>query len=499
MNKHLSIKKHLVTGFLSLAVAFGPLAGISYACTSVLVGKNATADGSVIISRNEDAQTAWTKRYIVHPKTVNKKGATFKSNANKFTYPLPAVSYKYSATPDWDQSEGQFEEAGINELGVAVSATESVNSNDKVQAVDPYVEDTGITEAAIPSVILPSAKTARDGVLLLGKIVETKGSGEGFGVSIADKNEAWYVECGSGHRWVAVRIPDDSYFVTGNQLRIGDVNLNDTKNYLGSKDVKTFAAEKGLYDPNKESFNFAKIYGSNDTAYDLKYNYPRVWWGEHLLTPSAVQEAGKTDYPLFMKPDKKITLSDVMSVLRSHYEGTQYDPYKVADATTVPRPVSVRTTMESHVIQLRSNMPTPIANVQWLALGVPETSIYVPFYEGITQTPTAYRNGTDKYDKNSAYWAFRSIDALTSVNFEDYSKISIPALRNFEKYEFTYQKHIDQSALNLYKQSPQKASEYLTKQANTLSSQALNVANDVQSQLITKLTKLKPSFHDSNL
>lgn len=173
-------------------IVLGSLTSISFTCTSVLVGKNATVDGSVIISRNEDYKTHCAKHVIVHPRTVYQTETMFQAGANKFTYPLPKICYKYNATPDANFSEGPMEEAGINEFQVGVSATQSAFTNDRAKAADPYDEEHGITEASIPSVILPAVKTAREGVELLAKIVEAKGAGEAFGVSIADPNEKWY-------------------------------------------------------------------------------------------------------------------------------------------------------------------------------------------------------------------------------------------------------------------------------------------------------------------
>ncbi|MFT5871407.1 MAG: dipeptidase [Clostridium sp.] len=489
MNK--LIKKAIFTGFISTVIVVSVFSEAAFACTSVLVGKNASADGSVIISRNEDAQTAWAKRFVIHPTTVNEPNAIFKSNANNFTYPLPATSLKYSATPDWDQSEGQYEENGINEKGVAVSATESIDGNDKATTIDPYNEDTGITEAAIPSVLLPKIETAREGILLLGDIIEKIGAGEGLGVSIADKNEAWYLECATGHHWVAVRIPDDSYFVVANQSRIENVTLKDTVNYLGSKDLITFAQKNGLYDPSKKSFNYSIAYGSTDDAINIQYNAPRVWWGQHMLTPSELQEYGKVTYPLFMKPDNKIELKDVMAILRSHYDGTKYDPYLAVSPTEAPRAINVNRTMESHVIQLRSDMPTPIANVQWLCFGVPETSVYIPFYQGINQTPSIYREGTDKYDSTSAYWTYRAIDALTSVSHEKVATEVTPVWQDFEENEFDLQSIVDATALEYYKESPEKCSDYLTSYSEWMSNLGVQKAHSIVSDLLTDLTNLQ--------
>lgn len=470
-----------------LGLSFSLLSSNVLACTTVVAGKKATADGSVLVARNEDMTSAWTKHFVVKPRTVNKKGEVFKAADNGFEYPLPEISYKYTSTPDWDPSEGYFEEAGINEFQVAVSATESANYNDKAKAADPLVED-GITEASITSVILPRIKTAKEGVVLVGKIIEEKGAGEVFGLTIADPNEAWYVEAGSGHRWAAVRVPDDSYLIAANQLRIGEVNLEDEANFMGSKDLITFASVNGLYDPAKDgSFNFAKAFGTSNDK-DNIYNYPRVWWGQKLLSPSLNLKQGTNDYPLFAKPDQLLKVKDVMNVLRSHYNGSEFDN-NLEKRTKELRPISVNTTMESHVLQLRSTLPNPIGGVHWLALGVPETSVYVPFYSGISETPALYKEGTDVYDTKSAYWAFRAVSALVNSNYLKYAGDVIKTWQDFENKAFEEQALIDEIAKGLYNKDKKQCEKYLTDYSMQKAMEAVSKARELEKDLITKQTE----------
>ena len=186
------------------------------ACTSILVGKKAMADNSTIIARNEDAKTAWPKHLTVHEHKEFEEEQVFVSNDNKFTMPLPKVRFRYSATPEWTDKFGLFEEDGINEYGVAMSATESAYSNPRVLGADPLVEN-GISEEAMVTVVLPYIKSAREGVARLGSIIEKYGTSETNGVLFSDEDEVWYFESGSGHHWVAQRIPDDCYAVVANQ------------------------------------------------------------------------------------------------------------------------------------------------------------------------------------------------------------------------------------------------------------------------------------------
>ncbi|MBP2058164.1 dipeptidase [Lactobacillus colini] len=200
-------------------------------CTSILIGKKASIDGSVIIGRNEDAKTAWPKHLAFNQHQI-KENNTFRSKDNKFTINLPTEIFAYSSTPEWTDKYGVFEEDGINEYHVAMSATESAYANDRVQALDPFDEEEGILEEAMVTVVLPYVKTAREGVERLGKIIEEHGAAEADGILFADRDEAWYLEIGSGHHYVARRIPDDSYAVVANQLSIQEVDFSDKENFI---------------------------------------------------------------------------------------------------------------------------------------------------------------------------------------------------------------------------------------------------------------------------
>ena len=491
------ISKLLFLASITSSILLGPLALNAFACTTVVVGKNATADGSTIAARNEDAKTAWDKRFVVHPHSTNKDGATYTSKGNGFTYKLPKTNYKYTATPEWTEKDGQFEEDGINEHGVALSATESATANDKALKADPLIKD-GIGEDSITSVVLPHVKTAKDGVKMLGKIVDEKGSSEVNGVIISDKDEVWYMEIGSGHHWVAQRVPDDSYAVIPNKLCIDKVDLKDDKNYLGSKDLVKFSEDKGLYDPKKDGdFSFKKAFGTENEK-DAKYNNPRIWDGQRILTPSKKQDITSKDFSLFMKPDKKIEVKDVAKVLRSHYNGTEYDPY--GEYKDKYRPINVAYTMESHILQCRPNMPSAVGAVHWLALGVPETSVYVPFYSGINNTPKAYREGTNIPDYTSAYWTYRRAGALTTPYYDEYvNKYTKPTLRAVEDKLTEHLKETDKYVLDLYKKNPKEAENYMTDYCTRMADYSQKKTEEVNKNLITETTKQTPVHHDSNL
>lgn len=492
----MSLRKLIKYSCFTLA-AYLAIVTNAFACTTVVVGKSATTDGSTIIARNEDAKTAWTKRFVVHPKKTTHKVETYRSKGNGFTYKLPKTSYKYTATPEWTKKDGEFEEAGINEHGVAMSATESANANDKALKADPLVKN-GIGEDSMVTVVLPYIKNARDGVERLGKIVEKKGSAEVNGVIFSDKNEVWYMEIGSGHHWVATRVPDSKYAVIPNKLCIDKVDLKDTKNYMGSKDLVKFAKEKDLYNPKKDKyFSFKKAFGTENEE-DAKYNNPRMWDGQRILTPSLKQNITSKNFKMFLKPDKKISVSDVSTVLKSHFNGTPYDPY--GNYKGKYRPINVAFTMESHILQCRPNLPSDIGCIHWLSLGVPETSVFVPFYSGINQTPKQYREGTDTPDTNSAYWTYRTTGALTTPYYNDYmKKYTKPQLDAIQEKLNNSLKASDKEALKLYKRSHKKAENYMTEHCKDISNYSLKQVRKLNGDLLKATTSQTPVHHDSNL
>ena len=364
-------------------------------CTSILIGKKASLNGSVIIGRNEDAKTAWPK-HLAFNKHETVENNHFKSKDNKFEIDLPTEKFAYSSTPEWTDKYGVFEEDGINEYHVAMSATESAYANNRVMAIDPFDTEKGILEEAMITVILPYIKSAREGVKRLGDIVEKHGAAEANGILFSDNKEAWYMEIGSGHQWVAQRIPDDSYAVVANQLSIQSVVFNGN-DFMYSKNLQNFVYDNKLW-PEDAVFNWRRIFGTHDDS-DLHYNTPRVWIGQKLLTPSVEQNPESFELPFIQKPDHPISIQDAQAVLSNHYQNTPYDltnPKNKNNATF--RPISVATTQESHLLELKDEDMT-----HWLAMGVSAQSVYVPFYPQGTKVPRMYKYGKETYSTNSAY------------------------------------------------------------------------------------------------
>ena len=452
-------------------------------CTSILIGKKASLTGSVVIGRNEDAKTAWPKHLAFNPHKAIPNNH-FKSKDNKFEMDLPEERFSYSSTPEWTDKYGVFEEDGINEYHVAMSATESAYANERVLAADPFDTEKGILEEAMVTVVLPYVKTAREGVKYLGDIVEKHGAAEADGILFGDRDEAWYMEIGSGHHWVAMRIPDDSYAVIANQLAIPEIDFNDSKNFLFSKGIQEFVKENKLW-PVDRPFNFREIFGTHDDS-DLHYNTPRVWIGQKLLTPSVAQEPESFDLPFVQKADKPISIRDAQDVLCNHYQNTPYDltnPKNNDNATY--RPISVATTQESHLLELNGEKM-----VHWLAMGVGAQSVYVPFYPQGTKVPTMYKYGKETYSSNSAYWVFKLASVLVDRNWGKYgSELSSAQTEAREK---TMHLRHEYDAKLASETDPAKQTDLVNEANDKMAKAALDIYKKLIAKLITQQTGDSP-------
>ncbi|MFB9122737.1 C69 family dipeptidase [Paraburkholderia dipogonis] len=393
--------------------AFVASAQLSLACTTIIVGKKATVDGSILVARNDDGPGITAVNFLYHP--PRRDGYTLRSvMKNKFSYEMPSHLMGYTGSPRGSGSA--YDESGFNDAGVGVSATETIVSNARTLSVDPYVKETGIVEEVIPTIILSQAKSAREGVELLGALVESHGSAEGFGVAFVDSNEAWYLENAGGHQWLAMKIPDDSYFVSANQSRLGEFDPDD-HNILSSPNLVGFAQTHGLYDRGTDGpFSFRRAFG-RDNEIDVRYNYPRVAQLQKWFTANAAdQSVTANGFPTFRRPDHPVAVTDVQRALQDYFAGTPSDPYTSGNPAATARPISVYRTYQSHVLQTRKGLPEGIANVEYLDLGMTALGIYLPFYQGAA-IPESYRGVTGDSDDSSAFWQFRKVQLLAMQDF----------------------------------------------------------------------------------
>lgn len=421
-----------------LATALAAAFPIAHACTTIIVGNRATVDGSIIIARNNDSGGPDDAQNMA--RTAPRKAAgVFHSNSiendnnNRFTWKLPPDALGYVAFPHW-QSIGKpnlsFEETGVNDYGIALSATETIVNGEKALKADPYLEATGVTEDAITSIILPYATSAKDGVRLLGNVIEQSGAGEGFGVAFSDRNEAWYLETSAGHHWVAARVPPGSFFISANQGRLQRIDhADDPMNFLASPGLFEFAEKNGLYDPKAGSFNHFNCCIGN-TDHDRTYNHTRV--RALLKQLGNVNATDAAQFPVFVEPPRKLSVTDVIAALRNHYAGTAHDAYENRNPQDTDRPVSVLRTSMSHITQTRADVPDDLSVIQYIAIGFTDLALYVPFYKGLTTLPDAYQGATGRIDDRSVFWRYRRLQALV---LQDYPRLAPRAHRAIAELE----------------------------------------------------------------
>ncbi len=459
------------------------------ACTTLLVGNQATTNGAYYMARNEDYMAVWAKHFVFHPAERNMKGL-FHSNTDGFTYPEPKVGLSYTSMQDWNTDDKTMGEIGLNSAGVGLTSTETIDDGVNALKVDPYVVKNGINEDSIENVILPRIHSAKEGVELLGKLIETRGSSQGFGVGFIDKTGIWYLETGSGHQWMARHIPSDKYFVSGNQGRLENYIPNNP-NYLASPTLVSFAEQHGLYKPEAgKPFNFHDAYGVTGGAVNDTYNYPRVWIVQHILNPGLKTEINKNqqDYPVFLTPKHKISLQDVEAIMRNHYQGTPMDPYVNADPVGHYRPISVFRCVESHIVQVRPNLPAAIGEIEYISYGMSALNAYIPFYQGATKIPYGFDIGTDKSSDASIFWKAKKVQTLAMLNWKEFHSIVRKAYDAYEAHAAVEQRQLEKQYLAIYKQNPKKARELINNFEQTTTDNYENVTNKLTNELFTKLT-----------
>lgn len=414
------MKKHFTRLLVTALAAFLLLnsVGSAFACTGLYVGKDVSADGSIIIARCEDIGAVYDKLQTYVP-AADGEGRTM-DDINGFSYPLPAHTYGYTQMEDHpDAGDGLYAAVCVNEKGVAITGTVSASGSDAWKEADPYVDE-GLREAVIPCLAAATASTAKEAVELLCKAVDTYGSAEGNVILMADQKEAWILEIYGGKQYAAMKLADDQVAVFGNHFMIGAIDPEDTENFVVSKDfVKTLdKAELTRKDEDGKVLAAQSVCdGKRGDGSNL-----RNWGGMHLLAPSLAGDEYDTDtfYPLLYTPDEKVTLQDVFEVYRCRYEGTAYDLSKEGQEGN--RAIAVSGTPDTHVIQLFDDMPAAYSAVTWLALAGGEHSVFFPELSGATQLPKALGLAAESYDAESAYWAFKRICGLADTNRALYSE-----------------------------------------------------------------------------
>lgn len=455
-----------------------------YACTNLLVTKGASADGSVMITYTCDGE--------FHPHMGYEPAAD---------YP-PGDSLKIE---DWlGNARGYIKQVPhtyavvdmMNEHQLAISET-TFDGREELQNKQGMLGYWDLIDLA-----LRRAKTAREAIKVMIDLAEEYGyRSTGESISIADPNEAWILEIigpgdgGKGAVWVAVKVPDGYISCHANKARIGTFPTDDPENCLYSKNVKSFAVEKGYYNPDSgEPFRFCEAY-CPATPKNQRWADGRVWSILRRAAPSqnfspdyyrAV--SGAEPYPLWIRPDKKLSLSDVTALMRDHFEDTEWDmtkgvdagpyglPYrwrpldwKVTDETgdsveyAWERAVSTQQTGFTFISQSRSWLPNPIGGVYWYGLDDTWFTCYTPMYCGIDAIPYSFTVGSlQKFSWESAWWVFNFVSNIAGLKYsfmiEDIQKVQ----SEIEGEYIALQPAVEKTAMELYQTDPALMTKYLT-------------------------------------
>ncbi len=428
-------------------------------CTTILVGKNASYDGSTLVARNEDSSNGVfepKRMRVVHP---DEQPRVYTSVLSHLTVELPDNPMRYTSVPDVVPGHGIWAEAGFNELNVGMSATETLTTNERVRGADPLVDYVpakgnegedgyvpaqpgGLGEEDMVTLVLPYAKSARDGVRILGDLLERYGTYENNGIAFSDVDEIWWLETIGGHHWIAKRVPDDAYVTMPNQLGIDSFDLDDAEgaqaDHMCSADLRAWMAEWHLdltlgveSDGPAAVFNPREAFGSHSDS-DHVYNTPRAWYMQRFLNPydevwdgpDADHKPTSDDIPWARQPERKVTIEDIKYVLSSHYQGTPFDPYgQLGDERTrhMYRTIGINRQSQLAVMQIRPYRPQASRAIQWMAYGSNPFNTLVPFFPNVDTTPAYLEDTTTRVTSENFYWANRIIAALCDGAFRSTS------------------------------------------------------------------------------
>jgi len=452
------------------------------ACTNFLISKGASADGSTMISYAADSHELYGDLYYI-PAADHLPGSMrdiYEWDTGKHLGQIKQVAHTYAVV------------GLINEHQVAIGKT-TWGGRRELQ------DTTAILDyGSLMFIALERAKTAREAIQVMTDLVAEYGyysSGESF--SISDPNEVWFMDLigkgpdNKGAVWVARRIPDGYISAHANQARIRQFPLNDKKICLYAPDVISFAREKGYYDGPDEEFGFADAYAPLDYS-ALRFCEARVYAMFNRAAPSlhlsmgyVKGKPGAKPMPLWIKPDRKLSVHDVMEFMRDHFEGTDFDmtqdlgagpytlPYRWRPLTWEvdsirycnERATSTQQTGFSFVTQSRSWLPDPIGGIIWFGVDDTYSTVYNPIYCGITRVPEPYAVGVADmlhFSWKSAFWVFNWVANYAYSRYSDMIKDIQVVQRELEGRFLADQPEIEKAALALYNQSPRLAVDYLT-------------------------------------
>ena len=496
------MKKRILLGLALLVAATVQ----SWACTNFIVGKNASKDGSVIVSYSADSYGLFGQLYH-YPAAVHEKGAMrdiYEWDTGKFLGQIKEAQQTYNVI------------GNMNEFQVTIGET-------TFGGREELVDTTGIMDyGSLIYVALQRSRTAKEAIKVMTDLVKEYGyysSGESF--SVADPNEAWILEMigkGPGVKgavWVAVRIPDDCIAAHANQSRIHKFPLNDKENCIYSPDVISFAREKGYYEGLNKDFSFANAYCPLDFG-GLRACEARVWSFYNMFNKSIgdtflpyIQGKSKEPMPLYIKPTSKVSVRDIQKAMRDHYEGTPLDitndmgataykmPYRLSPLTFEvdgqkyfnERPISTQQSAFTFVSQMRANLPDAVGGVLWFGTDDANMMVFTPVYCCTNRLPECYSGEIADcvtFSWDSAFWIYNWVADMIrprySLMIDDMRKVQ----NNLEDTYEQAQAGIEQAAIALLEKDPVMGKEFLTNYTSMTAQCAVDAWKKLGEYLIVK-------------
>jgi dipeptidase len=475
MKKLLGIKVWLIYFFGILPVSV-------VACTNFLVTKGASTDGSTMITYTADSHDLYGELafFPAQSHLHGEKLKIFEGDEGTYLGEIDQIPYTFKVV------------GNINEYQVAIGET-TFGGRKELQNKAGIMDYNNLMIVA-----LQRAKTARQAIEVMTDLVAKYGyNSSGESMSISDPNEVWIFEIiGKGPEtkgavWVALRVPEGYVSAHANQARIRKFSLNDQKNCFYAADVISFAREKGYFKGEDKDFSFVDAYAPPDFG-GLRFCEARVWSFFNRIAPSLKLPMdyikGNPDaepLPLWIKPDKKLSVRDLMEYLRDHYQGTDLDlskgvgagpfscPYrwrpmtwKVDGKTYLhERSIATQQTGFSFVSQSRSWLPNSVGGVLWFGMDDTNSTVYIPMYCSINEIPPSFAVGAGNFNEfswDSAFWVFNFVANYAYLRYKDMIQDIKIVQQQFEGQFMAAQPEVDKTAVQLLKVSENQAIGYLT-------------------------------------
>lgn len=475
-------KKKYLWCFLGATLVLGLLASSVWGCYAIVVGKDASVDGAVLLGHNEqnDGQRFINFRKV--PRIRHKAGEKIKLTGGA---QIEQVGESYAFL--WSENPGaSYSDAYLNEWGVAIvsDACRGHKEGPTKLEVRGQLTQGGISYL-LRRLIIERAKTAREGVQIGGQLIEQVGYPQTRTLVIADRNEAWLLSMAGGRHWAAQRVPDDEVVLLPSVYIIGEINPRDKKNFLCSPGLIEYATERGWYNPaGGKPFRFWQVFGpERKKLMDI-----RQWRGQCEVTGKIIAEEPDRQLPFSVRPDRKLSIKDVVTILRFHGQGA----------------ICNKVTQEAAVFQLRSKLPTEIGCVYWRTSAAPCTSVLTPWYIGITETPHQYYQQVDinkqltlehhfsespekfRPDDKHAWWVFKKLQDEVRRDYAKRVKIVRQQWDKYEAWLFDEQAEIERKALKLYRKDKSAAMGHLTDYCRNTAIKAVNKARELTGELERK-------------